>query len=176
MGLIRSPDKLRLSDDDPIPSYLGAKVLSGQGITITRRVDGTFGHQAIIACKDNAVGSFGDVFVVNSSGSTQVPNTASLVLVNTQLGSVDLILPHPAEVLHWISIVCIEKSNDIRLHTPNENDKVISPDDGIVVDSSTKIFDQSNIEFQAAGDSLVFASNRFDTWFCFAKYTANWYQ
>lgn len=175
MGLIRSPDKIKLSETDPISSFLGNKVLPGQGITITRRIDNTFGHQAVITCNDNAPGSFGEVVFVNTPGFTQLPNTASLVLVDTQLGKVDLCLPHPAEVLHWISIVCVDRSNEIKLHTPNENDVVLEPDEGIVVDSRTKIFDESNVEFQAAGDSFVFASNRCNVWFCVSKYSANWY-
>lgn len=175
MGLTRSPDRIRLSDDDPCPAYLENKVLPGPGIKITRKTNGDYGNQAVISAIGDGQGSFGDVVTVNQEGFHQVSCHASLVLVSSANGPVDLVLPHPSEVLHWISVVCVDKTNDIRFHTTNEDDKILEPEEGVVVDSRTFIFDVSNIEFQAAGDSLVFASNRHNTWYCVAKYAACWY-
>lgn len=173
MGLSRSPDRIRLSSDDPVPSFLESKVLEGQGIRITRREDAENGHQAVISAIDNQQGSFGDVVVLRASG--EIPKNASLVLVDSSLGPIDVMFPHPAEVLHWFSIVCVNKSNSINFHTPNESAELVEAEDGQMFDCRTGIFDRSNIEFQAAGDSLVFASDRSTMWYCVAKYSADWY-
>jgi hypothetical protein len=88
----------------------------GQGIRITRREDAENGHQAVISAIDNQQGSFGDVVVLRASG--EIPKNASLVLVDSSLGPIDVMFPHPAEVLHWFSIAA-NKSNSITLHTPS---------------------------------------------------------
>lgn len=204
MGLIRNPDIIRLTPDDPIPNYLGAKVQPGDGIVITRKVVRKVGYQAIIGLDKPGAGSSGIVF--EAFGEVQVPCNASLVLVNAASQPAVVTLPHPADVIGWLSVVCIDNTQGIVLKSPFEDtepekverlarmveghqNEVVAQkhddDDGFdtqgvtsnndIVDIRTRIFDRSNIEFHAAGDSLIFASNRLDTWYCIGKYSACWY-
>lgn len=185
MGLIRNPDVIRLTPDDPIPNYLGAKVVPGPGVVITRRAVRKVGYQAIIGLDQPGQGSSGTVF--EAEGEVQVPSTASLVLVNAASVPAVVTLPHPGEVIGWLSVVCLDNSQGITLKSPDEDAAVetlssafgledgVTNDNTNVLDIRTKIFDRSNIEFHAAGDSLIFASNRVDTWFCIGRYSANWY-
>lgn len=173
MALIRNPDALRLFPDDPIPSFLGNKVFPGQGIALNRKTDKGFGSQVVISAINGAQGSCGEVFQMSESG--RVPNNASLVLIDASLNHVVVTMPHPAEVLNWIAVVCVDNSNGVEFKSAVEGEPFVSPEDGVVVDCNTKIFDAKNLEFQAAGDSFVFASNRCDTWFCIARYASQWY-
>lgn len=182
MGLIRNPDVVRIAPEDPIPNYLAAKVVGGEGIVITRKIVDRVGLQAVFSCDKPSPGSSG--IVVEASGDFQVPVNASLVIVNAASEPTIVTLPHPGECIGWLSLTCVDNSNPIQIKSPNEdfvplptateNDGPVN--DGIPVNVATKIFDKSNIDFQAAGDSLIFASNRFDTWYCIGQYRANWYR
>jgi hypothetical protein len=187
MGLIRNPDVVRIAPEDPIPNYLAAKVVGGEGIVITRKIVDRVGLQAVFSCDKPSPGSSG--IVVEASGNFQVPANASLVIVNAASEPTVVTLPHPADCIGWLSLTCVDNSNPIQIKALNEdvalptfevNEDGINGstpvNDGIPVNIATKIFDKSNIDFQAAGDSLIFASNRFDTWYCIGQYRANWYR
>lgn len=201
--LIRNQDVVRLTHDDPVPNYIAAKIVAGDGIVITQKMADHVGLQAVFACDKPGAGSSGDV--VTAEGDFQIPAKASLVLVNAASLPATVTLPHPAEVIGWLTLVCLDNSQGITLRAMNEDAEVQTlsvqdlKDKGVyrevneaehkhllhmihdgvmddhVIDTRTKIFDKSNIDFHASGDSLIFASNRFDTWYCIGRYAANWY-
>lgn len=93
MGLFRSPDRVRLTNEDPVPGFLGHKILAGPGINIGIRTDGGMGHQAILMAANNVAGSHGNVYEVTTSGL--IPNDAALVLLNSAIRPLDVVLPTP---------------------------------------------------------------------------------
>lgn len=134
------------------------------------------GHQVVISVDRGGPGqggSFGEV--VTLSGEAQVPNNATLVLIDASTIQAIITLPHPAEYLGWISLVCVDNSRGIVVKSPCQDMKASVAENGEIYNSCTKIFDKSNIEFHASGDSIIFASNRSDTWYCIGKYNAQWY-
>lgn len=188
MGLARNPDILKLWREDPTPHYLGDKVFPGPGINITRRTHPEFGFQAILSCDTGVVGSGG--LVIEVRGTAEIPNVASLILVDASEMPAIIILPHPAEVTGWLSVVGVDVSCGITLKTANEDDpapltaqskeekkekkgKKKKTDDP--ADTRTYIFNKENLEFRSAGDAFIFASNRRDAWYCVGRYAADWY-
>ena len=174
MGLTRNPDVMRLSADDPLPGYFTNKLIQGNGIKITTKTVGGIGNQLVFNCETDVRGSSGEVY--ETYEDFNVPLDASMVLVNASKRMINLTLPHPSEFIGWLSIVCVDNSNSIQLYSPDEGDVAEVTEEGMICDSSARILDKSNIEFRAAGDALIFASNRKDTWYCISRYSADWYQ
>lgn len=180
MGELRKPTNygVRLGPNDPLPGYLKDKIEAGPGFKITEKMTKTVGLKAVLSVETSVAGSHGDVVVLKDS--TPVPNTASLVLVDASEEAICVVLPHPAEVLGWLSVVCIDNSNPITFTTSCEGEageeiEVEGEENHGLVDESTKIFNKCGVEFKAPGDSFILASNRYDTWFPIARYSADWY-
>jgi len=157
MARYKNNSLLRVGPDDGVDQYLENKVLPGANIAITYKQDKTYGKQMILSAVQGGGDPNNGVLEVNNN--VVVPNTVTLVLVDASEQSVEVVLPHPAEVIGQLSIVCVG----------NEHGIAITPPEG------ASIYDTSNIDLNVSGDSLLFASNRRDTWYCVARYAANWY-
>ncbi len=154
MGRYVKPGMLRVTHDDPVVLPLAEKVVPGAGIGLS--VKGSpLGDQLVV----HSLAGAGDVergVVVETSASTTLANNVSMAIIQASVNLVEITLPHPGEVLGWLTLVCVDNTAGVSLRpTPGTN-----------------LFDASNIDFNSTGDALIFASNRKDTWYCIARYTA----
>ena len=81
------------------------------------------------------------------------------MLLVSQQQNLTLTLPHPAEVLGWLSLVALDTSYAIRITLPEE----------------TTILNDSNLHFNFAGDALTLLSNRVDTWMIVGVHRSHFY-
>jgi hypothetical protein len=95
--------------------------------------------------------------LIEISSSQQIEPKVGLVLVNSATRHIDLTLPDASVSNNWLVIVAVDNTLGITLKVP----------------AGSKFLDQSNIQFNNAGDSMIFASDRDCTWFCVARYTSH---
>lgn len=95
--------------------------------------------------------------LVEVNRSQQLEPKAGLVLVDSSKQHIDLTLPDACDSNNWLVIVAVDNTLGITLNVPPQS----------------KFLDDSNIQFNNTGDSMIFASNREDTWCCIARYTSH---
>lgn len=155
MGLSRQPGLVKATHTDPVPLPLQEKIVPGQNTQVSVR-NGPYGEQLVI----HALSGSDEVSrgtIVETTASTTLSSDVVMAIVNAQVKLCEITLPHPGEVLGWLTIVCADNRAGVSLRpTPG-----------------TTLFDASNIDFNSPGDALILASNRKDTWYCIARYTAH---
>ena len=116
-----------------------------------------YGSQIVIHSLGGNEGEGSRGTVLETSASADIGPDVSMAIITASVNLVELTLPHPGEVVGWLTIVCVDNRAGVSLRpTPGTN-----------------LFDASNIEFNSPGDALIFASNRKDTWYCISRYTAH---
>lgn len=155
MARFGKPGLVRVTHDDPVVCPLEEKVIAGPGTQISVKAS-PYGHQLVI----HAIGAHEEAAhgtVVETTASKKLGPEVSMAIIKAHVQFVEITLPHPGEVLGWLTLVCVDNKAGVSLRPL----------------SGTNIFDASNIEFNSPGDALVFASNRKDTWYCISRYTAH---
>jgi hypothetical protein len=153
-------EMLKVSPDDGIDAWLVNKLVEGSNLKISQRDDLSYGKQLVFSVP-GAGEAKGKMLELNQSAV--IPSDVSLVVIyaNTdEFGAVQVTLPHPSEFSSsHLAVVCAANEKGI----------------GLAVPEGAKILDDSNIDLNYAGDSLLFMSNLKDTWYCVSRYSANWY-
>lgn len=152
MGLFRSTDRVRVSDEDGIAGFLTNKVSSGANISVSVQDGGRELGQQLVISSINGAGN-GPV-VTTGSNLTVLPGT-SMVIIDAGGSAVEIVLPNPAESPGWLTLLAVSNSYPISLNF-----------------GASKIFDGSNIDFNSPGDSIILANDRINTWYCISRYTA----
>lgn len=153
-------EMLRISPNDMVESWLVNKLVEGSNIKIVERDSNEYGKQLVFSVP-GAGEAKGKMLELNQSAAVSSDVSLVVVYANTdEYGSVQVTLPHPSEFSSsHLAVVCAA------------NEKGIS----VVAPEGAKILDESNIDLNYGGDSLLFMSNLKDTWYCVARYSANWY-
>lgn len=151
-GLHATPGLVRVGFDDSVPSFLGNKLKAGDGIEIESDYDHEHGGKSLLI--SSPIGN-----ILTLSVSSQIPRNVSTVFIDASKNPINIIFPEAKNAIRTLTLVCIDNSNSITLSVPDK----------------TILFSSDNIQFQSAGDSFIFTSNRKDTWFAISRYTNCWY-
>lgn len=153
-------EMIQISPDDGMEGWLVNKLIEGSNIKITCRDDLSYGKQLVFSVP-GAGEAKGKILELNQSAEIGSDVSLCIIYANTdEYGAVQVTLPHPSEFSSsHLAIVCAANEKGI----------------GLLVPEGAKFLDDSNIDLNYAGDSLLFMSNLKDTWYCVSRYSANWY-
>ena len=156
--LARQVQTVRLSPDDPVAAYLEDKIKPGENIILEVQTDDCFGEQFIISA-----GKIPNREVLTLTDNGEAGKAVYLILADASKNHVKVTLPRAFEYSGQLAIVCIDATHGIEIE-PNPN-------------SENVIFDVSNINFHAKGDSisLICNSDNPGTWFVVGRYVSQWY-
>jgi hypothetical protein len=162
MALFKSKETLKISPNDRVDGYLSDKIRAGENISLDIHEHEAYGSQIIVSSNKTT-----NRKVIKVTQDTVVEADVHLVLVDSTNNPVNITLPVAHDYNGDLSIVCVGMVHPIIL-LPNASTQNI-------------IFDTSNIEFKAKGDSLVFVSDMENSeenpgaWYCVSRYYAVWY-
>jgi hypothetical protein len=139
-GLFQQKNTIRISPQDWKDQYLVNKLVPGENVSLVERNDAYNGRQIVITANKT---QGRQVQFLNADGV--VNHDTYLVVVDASANPVTVTLPVAHDFLGPLSIVCADASNAITL-APNGSTQNV-------------IFDTSNIEFHARGDSLTLVND-----------------
>jgi hypothetical protein len=141
MSLVKNHNILRISPTDGVNGFIVTKFKSGENVQINIEPHPAFGEQIVISANKS---QGRNVQTLDCDGV--VDNNTYLVLVDASKNPVKVFLPVAYDYLGQLSIVCVDASHGIEL-VPNAATQNV-------------IFDVSNADFHAKGDSLTLISDR----------------
>lgn len=166
--LIKNRNLFRISRYDPIDGWLSHKVKEGENVTIAIEQSPYYGEQLIISANKTC---YSRKKAIKIETNTEIGTNIFLVVVDASKEHVTLMLPAADNYAGELHIVCEDPSFGIEI-IPS-------------IYTNNIIFEQSNIKFNAKGDSITLVSdgkfsnnheiNYPGTWYAVGRYTANWY-
>lgn len=178
--LTKSKNTIRISASDGVNGFLVNKIKGGENVAINLEPDNQFGERLVISANKTQGRK---VLSVNSDAV--IDPDVYLVLVDASQNNVKIYLPVAHDYLGQLSIVCVDGSHGIEV-LPNQS-------------TGNVIFDVSNLNFHAKGDSITLVSDRGEsipvnveeddddevsaqssslfpgTWYVVGKYNSQWY-
>lgn len=180
MGLFKNRNVFRIAPSDWVDGWMVSKIKGGENVKVNIEQSPYYGEQLVISANQTQGRK---AIVVRSD--TEIDSNVYLVVVNACKHHIVLTLPPAHEYVGQLHIVCEDPTNGIEI-VPNPKAENI-------------IFEQSNIKFNAKGDSITLVSDRGialgkfkyecedgeeppevnvlcpGTWYAVSRYTANWY-
>ena len=178
--LKRNKNTLRVSATDNVNGFLVNKVKGGENVSVCLEPDNQLGEQLVISANKTQGRR-----VLSVDCDAVIDPDVYLVLVDASKNHVKIYLPVAHDYLGQLSIVCADASNGIEI-LPNQS-------------TGNVIFDTSNANFHAKGDSITLVSDRGEsvpvieeeeeddsvdsqgislfpgTWYIVGRYASQWY-
>jgi hypothetical protein len=175
--LTKNKNTIKVSASDNVNGFLVTKIKGGENVSVNLEPDNQFGERIVISANKTQGRR-----VISTDVDVVVDPDVYLVLVDASKNHVKVYLPVAHDFLGQLSIVCVDASNGIEV-LPNQS-------------TGNVIFDTSNSNFHAKGDSITLVSDRGEsipavmeedevesqgisifpgTWYIVGRYASQWY-